>query len=101
MERDPISVDLSVGLLDARDPNVEHQRELEHWLDLQATLALRPERAVALLQRTADPDAALGLHGSRVSPSASEREARLSLLRRLEVQALLRGRERTQPAREG
>jgi len=88
LERDPISAGPSAGLLDARDPSVERQRALEHWLDLQATLALRPERAVALLERAADPDAALRLHGSRVSRTAPEREARLSLLRRLGVRAL-------------
>jgi len=43
---------------------------------------------VMLLQRAADPEAALRLHGSRVSRTDSERKARLSLLRRLQVRAL-------------
>jgi DNA processing protein len=76
------------GLLDPRNPDPAGRRELEHWLRLQSTLGLRPQRAAELLRRTESPVAALALSGEPCKLSGAQLAQQVELLRRFGVTAL-------------
>jgi DNA processing protein len=63
------------------DPRPEVGAALRAWLDLQRALALRPQIAKEILQRTRDPRAALRLAGEAPAPAA-RLEAGVAAVRR-------------------
>ena len=69
------------------DPRPEVGAALRAWLDLQRALALRPQIAKEILQRTRDPRAALRLAGAAPAPAA-RLEAGVAALRRVDAVAV-------------
>jgi len=69
------------------DPRPEVGAALRAWLDLQRALALRPQIAKEILQRSRDPRAALRLAGEAPAPAA-RLEAGVAALRRVDAVAV-------------
>ncbi len=75
-------------LLDPSEASGQQAAALRAWLNFQASLHLDPVQAANLLRRTADPEAALRLSGRRPPLDRAQLDARVDLLRGIDVKAL-------------
>lgn len=82
------STGFATSLLDPNHPDPAHQAELRDWLQLQATLGLAPERAVACLGRADSPRKALAICGRNQCMSEAALDSAIAVLRRRGYRAL-------------
>ena len=78
----------AAALLDPNHPDLAHRAELRKWLQLQATLGLEPELALACLRRAGDPGKALAICGRARAMSETALDTSLAVLRRRGYRAL-------------
>jgi DNA processing protein len=78
----------AAGLLDPNHPDPTHRAELRDWLQLQATLGLEPEFAIACLRRACRPGRALETSGRAKALSEASLDASIALLQRRGYRAL-------------
>jgi DNA processing protein len=72
----------AAALLDPNHPDLSHRAELRKWLQLQATLGLEPELALACLRRAGDPAKALAICGRARAMSEAALDTSFAVLRR-------------------